>query len=98
MYSVWTHFKKCLQRQENFDRKIWLFHNENETYLIAGRKSTESQQGNWIILMHRLFVAGKILRKYIFLESGWGNHFFSHALTLSFCIFDNVVSITLREF
>ena len=63
MYSVWTHFKKCLQRQENFDRKIWLFHNENETYLIAGRKSTESQQGNWIILMHRLFVAGKILRK-----------------------------------
>ena len=46
MYSVWTHYKKCLQRQENFDRKIWLFHNENETYLIAGRKSTESQQGN----------------------------------------------------
>ena len=36
---------KVFTKTEKFDRKIWLFHKENET-LIAGRKSTESRQGN----------------------------------------------------
>ena len=58
-----------------FDRKIWLFHKENETYIIPGRKSTESQQGNYTILMHRLFVAGKILRKgFIFFMFLWHSY------------------------